>query len=68
MTVHKLLRHAVEHEREEIHLWSDGQRAACGKEFNTISGVWYDDDRKVTCPDCQVIRDGTSRVPLPHSA
>ena len=46
-----------------IHLWRSDQLAACGRTFGGITGAWDDDDRKVTCPECQEIRDRADEAP-----
>jgi hypothetical protein len=40
-----------------VHLWKADQQTACGRSFETITATWDDDDRKVTCPECEAIRD-----------
>lgn len=48
-----------------IHLWRSDHLAACGRTFGGITGVWEDDDRKVTCPECREIRDAAPAEPSP---
>lgn len=50
-----LLREGGRH--EVIHLWKSSRMAECGKQFESIVGTWRDDDRKVTCRECRVVRD-----------
>lgn len=57
--IRKVLRH-VEERRATIHLWVADQRAACGREFVTVTGAWMDDDQKLTCPECCAIRDSVN--------
>jgi hypothetical protein len=46
-----------------VHLFESQGIATCGRHVG-LAGVWIDDDRKLTCPDCCNIRDGSDPLPV----
>ena len=65
VALRNLLREGGRH--EVIHLWKADRVTECGLQFRSIVGTWMDDDRKVTCPKCQAVRDGHHSPPT-HNA